>query len=179
MRIAITGTHGTGKTTLARALSKELKLPLIAEIAREAAKNTCVDHASKLLSNIYIARKFQWEVLRQQVNAEDSFCGKFVSDRCTLDCFAYWKAYGIKSGHGYKQKCFQRYYDLLVYVPIEFRCPDDGFRDTDEILRSIVDEYIVKYLPQMCHPHITVTGNIEERIAKILDFVKRMLGGKL
>ncbi|HHW42532.1 MAG TPA: AAA family ATPase [Desulfotomaculum sp.] len=39
MRIAITGTHGTGKTTLATELARKLGLPLITEQARRVAVN--------------------------------------------------------------------------------------------------------------------------------------------
>ncbi len=79
-RIAIIGTHSTGKTTLAKALSKELNIPFIEECAR----NHDVKHASV---EEYI--KIQKDILTEQISAENKHLD-FISDRSTIDNLAYW-----------------------------------------------------------------------------------------
>ncbi|MEW6771820.1 MAG: ATP-binding protein [Bacillota bacterium] len=133
MRIAITGAHGTGKTTLARALSKELGLPLISEQARLVAKEMEINSCEDLLRNPELAREFQERVLEEQIRAQLAHPQGFVSDRCTLDCIAYWNLYlgdGSDAGRYFfkaRLHAFRRL-DLIVYVPPLVLSGGDGFR---------------------------------------------------
>jgi len=170
MRIAITGTHGTGKTTLAQVVAERLNLPLITEAARHVARVMGITHAGIFIQDKALARRFQQAVLREQIRAENNYPGGFVSDRSTLDCCAYWMAYGLEAYPGYEEICFSNPYDLLVYVPPEIPCRADGFRDTDEALRQLVDEHIKKSLALMPCPTIRVTGSPEERAAAVLEW---------
>lgn len=92
-RIAITGAHGDGKTTLAKALSETLGLPLITERAREEARNMGIGHCRELVQDRALAWKFQEEVLEAQIRAQAEKPDGFVSDRSTLDCIAYFRLY--------------------------------------------------------------------------------------
>jgi nicotinamide riboside kinase len=133
LRIAITGAHGTGKTTLARALSEKLGLPLIAEQARLVAAEMGVKNCEDLLRNPRLAREFQERVLEEQIRAQLAHPGGFVSDRCTLDCIAYWNLYlgdGSDAGRYFfraRLHAFRRL-DLVVYVPLLVLSGGDGFR---------------------------------------------------
>lgn len=80
MRIAIIGTHGTGKTTLAKMLSSIFKIPILKELARNHdIRNADPDE--------YV--KIQKDILIEQIASERKY-QNFISDRSTIDNLAYW-----------------------------------------------------------------------------------------
>ena len=85
IRVYIVGAHATGKTTLARWVRDHYGIPMIAEVARgvlaemEAKLDT-------LRTDIALVNRYQYEVFRRQIDAENAVAGPFVSDRafCNL-----------------------------------------------------------------------------------------------
>ena len=86
MRIYFSGAHSTGKTTLARYISKEYNLPLLNEVARTvlAEKEYSFD---TLRTDIDAVNNYQVEVFNRQIQEEQKFTA-FVSDR-SFDNLAY------------------------------------------------------------------------------------------
>jgi nicotinamide riboside kinase len=181
LRIAITGTHGVGKTTLAQALSEKLGLPLISEQARLVAEEMGIKTCEELLRNPKLAREFQERVLEEQIKAQLAHPQGFVSDRCTLDCIAYWNLYlgdGFDAGrYFYKARLHAfRGLDAVVYVPPDVLSNSDGFRlsgnhaEVDAcirrevgLLRECSGERVL-YLLEGVGPG--------ERLAAVLEFVR-------
>ncbi|RJX17219.1 MAG: hypothetical protein C4575_13685 [Desulforudis sp.] len=140
LRIAITGTHGNGKTTLARALSAKTGLPLIAEQARIVATEMGLTDCSRLLRDPELARTFQERVLEGQIAAQVKHPEGFIADRSTLDAIAYWKLYLNGSQENIHRETNRYIFkarlhawkglDLLVYVPPLNPPGGDGFRLT-------------------------------------------------
>lgn len=178
MRIAITGAHGTGKTTLARALSKELGLPLISEQARLVAAEMAVRTCEELFQDPNLAREFQERVLEEQINAQLAHPEGFVSDRCTLDCIAYWNLYLGGEGAGryfFKARLHAyRRLNLIVYVPPVVLPGGDGFRlgghhaEVDACIRRELS-----LLRQRSGKVLSLEGIAPgERLAAVLEFVR-------
>jgi len=87
LRLYIVGAHSTGKTSLARWISKTFGLPIVTEVARAvlAEKEIPLD---VLRTDIEKTAEFQAEVFRRQKGAEDAAGSRFVSDRA-FDNLAY------------------------------------------------------------------------------------------
>jgi nicotinamide riboside kinase len=136
MKIAIDGTHSTGKTTICNDF-KELHQDyfLIPEVATVYGIEKIPFENRKDI--------IQYEMLQTQMDIE-SYHNNFISDRSVLH-------YGI---YGYDEELLNRCidimehrYDLVFYVPIIFPVVDNGFRNTDEKFRLLIDNAFKEYMP--------------------------------
>lgn len=87
MRIYFVGGHGTGKTTLARYVSYQYKIPMITEVARMvlSEKET---HLDTLRYDLEQVDDYQRQIFHRQLEEEKRY-PSFVSDRSFLDCLSY------------------------------------------------------------------------------------------
>ncbi|NHM28027.1 ATP-binding protein [Desulfofundulus sp. TPOSR] len=180
-RIAITGAHGAGKTTLAKALSETLGLPLITERARVVAGYMGIGHCRELIRDRALAWRFQEEVLEAQIRAQSEYPGGFVSDRSTLDCIAYFRLYqgdrvnGPEKSRYYYRARFHawRKLDLLVYVPPVVEVEADGFRLENHA--ELVDFFIREEVDIAEKHGLAVVrvgyGSVNERVAEVLAYL--------
>jgi len=142
MKIALVGTHGVSKTTLAYELAGILKrrgktVELLTEIARECPFP---------LNELATRDAYQWIIARQiQLEIEKKHRADIlVCDRAVLDNFAYYvRRYGRDSleAEALSAYCYtwMNTYDLLVRLPITEGLSADGFRSTDSTFQLEID----------------------------------------
>ncbi|HSB08538.1 MAG TPA: AAA family ATPase [Blastocatellia bacterium] len=141
-KVALVGTHGVNKTTIAYELAGVLKrkgrtVELLTEIARECPFP---------LNEQATREAYQWIIARQvQLEIEKSArADVLVCDRSVLDNFAYYvRRYGNKGEEaealGGYCRSWMRTYDLLVRLPITEAPAPDGFRSTDREFQREID----------------------------------------
>ena len=141
-KVALVGTHGVNKTTVAYELAGALKrrgktVELLTEIARECPFP---------LNEQATREAYQWIIARQvQLEIEKSpRADVLVCDRSVLDNYAYYvRRYGSKGEDaealGRYCRSWMRTYDLLVRLPIDQPLAPDGFRSTDEEFQREID----------------------------------------
>ncbi len=141
-KVALVGTHGVNKTTIAYELAGVLKrkgksVELLTEIARECPL-PLNEQATREAYQWIIARQVQLEI-EKTPRADVLIC-----DRSVLDNFAYYvRRYGRR---GEEAKALESYcrswmtsYDLLVRLPITHPLTSDGFRSTDARFQLEID----------------------------------------
>lgn len=141
-KVALVGTHGVNKTTIAYELAGALKrkgraVELLTEIARECPFP---------LNEQATREAYQWIIARQvQLELEKSpRADVLVCDRSVLDNFAY---YVRRYGNGGEEAealgayclSWMRTYNLLVRLPITQAPAPDGFRSTDAEFQREID----------------------------------------
>ena len=141
LRIYVCGAHSTGKTTLARHISRELGLPLINEVARQVIAEFEISFET-LRVDLNRAGDYQREVFRRQIEVEQRYPEGFVSDR-SFDNLAY-AARHSNVIHELIDDAALRYFErvresLVFFVRPHRECMEyDGMReqvDWDEINR--------------------------------------------
>src|SRR5574337_290016 len=86
MKIYFVGSHSTGKTTCARYVSEQYKLPMITEVARAVLSEKEL-HLDSLRYDMNLVDDYQTQIFERQLTEEQKY-KSFVSDR-SFDCLAY------------------------------------------------------------------------------------------
>ncbi len=173
MKIAITGAHSTGKSTLVDALSQDTALKKryifrgnITRSIRESGIS--INEAGSESSQLLVLAKHLEHYVPENI----------ILDRCALDGLVY-TAYLFERGMVSRdilriaEAIFENLkYDLIFYLTPEFEIVDDKVRSTDLTFRDRVaelfDEYIDSYKLNVIH----LTGSIEERVTQFKSALK-------
>ena len=136
MRVYFSGSHGSGKTTLARYVSQQYNLPMLPEVARAvlAEKELQLD---ALRVNLDIVDDYQTEVFHRQIKEEQKF-EAFVSDRSILDCLGYSAQHSRVFHSLMKDSALEPYIEKLrakdTYIffvrPSKVTMKEDGVRES-------------------------------------------------
>lgn len=186
MKIAFTGTHITGKTTLLKDCEKYIQQEFegkysfgyISGIARSIIQRGFPLNKD---GNIYSYVNY----INDQLEAEKAINSYdiFISDRTLLSPLAYATAnqglprpfipdYFIKMMENVWLMEKERY-DLYVYFPIEFSMGSpDNIHPSDEEYRQLIDSTIVELLDKFEIKYITMTGTRSERLKMLIDILK-------
>lgn len=173
MKIAVVGTHSTGKTTLIRSYverNKNTKFHAIPEVAsrvieagfpmgKDGNADSYIRYLNEQLKAELAAEKFDWDIL--------------FADRTILDGAAYPKV-NKNLPRPYLSNDlvdlffnilrFQKsYYDLYVYLPLEFPMTRHVNRPDDEAYRRAIDFEVHRTLEDEGVNYLTLTGNIDQR----------------
>ncbi len=141
-KVALVGTHGVNKTTIAYELAGAIKrkgrtVELLTEIARECPFP---------LNDAGTPEAYQWIITRQiQLEIEKSVRADIlICDRAVLDNYAYYvRRHGtcdsLSKALGEYCREWTGTYDLLVRLPVTRALTADGFRSTDVEFQHEID----------------------------------------
>ncbi|HEU4408579.1 MAG TPA: AAA family ATPase [Polyangiaceae bacterium] len=199
LRLAVSGTYSTGKTTTTEALSLWVGVPRThAQTMREILPET---FPGKALEDCSPPELFQLGLLRftERAVRESSMPGSFISDGSSLHEWIYGKArmvVGINPNDGplrravrsavifpYKKiindineafgavvkRHAKKTYDEFVHLPVEFPLVKDGHRPVSEEFRALSDRLLLQTLDELRIKYHVVSGTIEQRLQKIAD----------
>jgi len=198
LRLAISGTYSTGKSTTTEALSIATGLPRThAKTSRELLIDLVPGKTVMELSAMELV-KLGLRRFEERVHNE-SGPGPFISDGGVFHEWVYfearmrvginpgspWWVSAIKTVAGVPVKHFyQRYtdtlgaitrarakriYDAYVHLPVEFDMHPDGHRPVSEKFRRLSDDLLIEALEDIGLPYHIVGGPIPERLEKIID----------
>ncbi|HHV36126.1 MAG TPA: ATP-binding protein [Syntrophomonadaceae bacterium] len=182
MRIAISGAHGVGKTTLAKSLAAKLNLPLVEEVARSVAAENGFKTTTDIQNAVPSARAlYQHSVFFRQVMKEDYYHRGYVSDRSVFDCVAYCILYDLH--HDFisflRAEAIKHSsdYDFIVYCPIPSNgIADDGFRLTDQESQKMINDSIQTLLKFAKCPVLRLGENRERWEEEVLEYIRGRKG---
>lgn len=199
LRIAISGTYSTGKTTTSYALSFLTGIP-----------RTHAQTMREILPAILPGKRLEectppdlcelgMRRLTERVIHESSLSGGFISDGSALHEWVYGLGrmkVGLNPNDGivkrlYGKIKYMRYdipmaefllqygelvkqhtaksYDIFIHLPIEFGISKDGHRPVNEKFRELSNNFLLETIEELDIPYITVGGSIRERLDLIVN----------
>lgn len=198
MRIAISGTYSSGKTTTSIALSYLTGIPRThAKTMREILP---VALPGKRLEDCTMPELFQLAIRRytERILHENKLKDTYISDGSALHEWVYGNGrltYGINPSdpssaqaldpltrkvYGdfmYNLGCIVKQhakesYDVFIHLPVEFPLVKDGHRPVSEEFRKMSDRLLLDTLDELKIQYYIVSGSIEERLKKIVEILK-------
>ncbi|MBF6212648.1 AAA family ATPase [Nocardia puris] len=198
LKLAISGTFSSGKSTTTEALSIATGLPRThAKTSRQLLVDLVPGKTVMELNAMELV-KLGLRRFEERVHNE-SGPGPFISDggvfhewvyfearmRVGINPGATWWFQWIKKAVGFPVKRFyQRYtdtlgditrarakriYDAYVHLPVEFDMEPDGHRPVSEPFRRLSDDLLIAALEDLEIPYRVVGGTIAERVTTIIE----------
>jgi nicotinamide riboside kinase len=182
MKLALTGSSSTGKTTLALELARCPNFS-ISEFVSADSRSLLEElgyHSMDQMTRDEL-REFQYLYLERKL-AIEADRDSFITERSTVDVAAYWSvrdAYDLPAvtRNSYIDRCrlHALSYDLHVYLPfgvIPFVF--DGYRSEDLSFHRAIDQQIKMYLHDWGIQYITVVPtDLESRLKVIITSLCR------
>lgn len=186
-KIVITGTHGTGKSTLVAAVAAHyraqgLKVEIAQEFGRRYVEYTgdarrlqpgASNPARQIIS---LFHDVQEEYRAMAAGPDIVICDRGVVDSLT---------YSLAVGETYDQvdMAFTRdlinshvkTYDLVIRLPVEFPMPYDGVRPADIAFQQFIDTEMDKEWRDAGARPVTVTGTVAQRVAQAAGMIAPLL----
>jgi hypothetical protein len=198
LKLAISGTYSTGKSTTTEALSIATGIPRThAKTSRELLVDLVPGKTVMELNAMELV-KLGLRRFEERVHNEAGE-GPFISDGGVFHEWVYFEArmrVGINPGATWwfqtvkkvaglpVKRFYQRYTDTLgditrdrakriynayVHLPVEFDMHPDGHRPVSEPFRRLSDDLLIDALKRMEIPYRVIGGPIPERVERIID----------
>jgi len=202
LKLAVSGTYSTGKTTTTEALSIATGVPRThARTAREILRDIL---PGKALEDLNASELIQMGLrrLEERIHHEAEIHGPFISDGSVIHEWVYGEVrmrQGINPNAtvfhklltemvGWRVKKFyqqymnayganvkdraRRTYDAYIHLPVEFEMHQDGHRPVSEKFRNGSDQLLLESINEIGIPCHVIGGTIEDRLEKIIDVME-------
>jgi len=199
LRIAVSGTYSTGKTTTTEALSLVTGIPRTHALTAREILIDLIPGKQMMELNAMELQAVGLRRFEERVHNEASQPGSFFSDGSVVHEWIYAEARmrsGINPGAGLLHRAvkavvgapakpfYQQYanaygtvvkarakrmYDAYIHLPVEFPMKKDGHRPVSEKFRDLSDRLLLETLDELEIPYHIIGGTIEERLAKTVS----------
>lgn len=178
MKISISGSQCTGKTTLIQELKKQdvFKDYFFAEEVVRSLKRKAEEKGESFAFNKEYNKASQDAIFQEHINNLNQ--PNLIADRSLLDSFVY-TTYGFYKGDvpsqdfiNYEQ-IFLKYignYDVFVFLPISFGLIEDGVRSDDKKFREEIQDIFYRTLASYSIFYVSL-DSIDNRTNEFLKVI--------
>ncbi|MCC8146275.1 MAG: ATP-binding protein [Bacteroidales bacterium] len=202
MKIVISGTYSTGKTTTALALSLLTGIPVTHARTMREILPTAFPGKRLEKCDFHELMELGMRRFTERIITEKEIGNSFISDGCPLQEWIYgttrmttglnpaekpWKIKLHKAiynrgwnvfsetinGFGCIAKEYtKKHYDKIIHLPVEFPFNPDGHRPTSELFRQKSEILLKKTYTELGLEVFEVKGSLEERLNKIITHLE-------
>jgi predicted ATPase len=177
MRVAITGAHGVGKSTLAAAISERLGVPELPTPGRSLARLGLPVNEEASVTSQVVAWLMQFRFEREHRD--------WVSSRSLIDVWAYTSLAGERAASDPVEAvllselerstrlAIEGAYEVLIYVPPVIPLVGDDVREADAAFQRSVDERITDLIKRWHLAHETVDVNDSDAVLDMFATLER------
>lgn len=184
MRIAFTGPGGTGKTTTAKRVAKEIGLSFRPSVVRAVFEEWGWTEARQRSATPEECWRLQKAIFDAKLAEERTFI-EGIADRSVLDhfiyttyrCTDYIERSTLESLEELTLESLEKL-DLLIYTPLYgWDPPDDGLRENSRAYRYILDLAWKGFLNKYQIQHLILPDtSLEKRVADVANIIKSLSG---
>lgn len=177
LRIGLTGASCTGKTTLAKEISKQFNLEIIMEIARELFSEFNIS-SPRELETLSDEIRYQNRILDVKSGLERR-SDSFVADRTYVDAAAYWLYHlstrtSDEQSYSYLEKCkeLMNNYHIVIFLAYDRlgRClVDDGVRSNKLSYNYSLHLLMKGMLEDWDVPYFQLTGDNNHQVFEYIE----------
>ncbi|OBQ55783.1 NadR-like protein [Halodesulfovibrio spirochaetisodalis] len=171
IRIVVTGSECTGKSTLAALLAEHYSVPYAQEFLREYF---IANNGVLTLADAVPVAKGQ---LQAELDVEAQQPLFLLCDTNMLSSVVYNKYYYKENPEWIEAAFSERSYDLYLLCGIDVPWTDDGQRDRPQE-REYMQSLFRKELDDRCLPYIEVQGAQAVRLSKAVAAIDSLLAGR-
>lgn len=164
MKIAIIGTHGTGKSTLSYLMAAyHKKMGKNVKVVQEVARSCPfpINHGMTKEAALWI----YLEHSRKELEAEHKH-DVVICDRSVYDSFAYAKYFGLMDDElsSFEESAYKHLhtYDKIIFVKSDLPLQTDGVRPNDKEFQKGVDDIITERIRNLNKIEIKSSEIFEE-----------------
>jgi predicted ATPase len=184
IKIAITGAHGTGKTTLISRLPHDISFVGRVAVCREAPRLVIArvgdSEFFRVNNNTPIRQSLIFLEHIMEERRQGKACDLLVTDRTLIDHLSYSAVLFPEHEKSLefkicKELAFESLleYDIVFKIPIEFAAVDDGVREGLASFQSAIDTTIDRFYSEARIPTLVVRGSIEDRVSIIQQAIRQ------
>jgi nicotinamide riboside kinase len=172
-KIALIGTHGTGKTTLAHELTAESKkIGINTEFLGEVVRNCPLP-----INEEQTIEASEWIIYSQYIKELEHTgrCDLLVCDRSIVDGYVYfYNKFGRLPNLERFVKDKARTYKYLIRIPVNQRfLINDGVRSIDPVFQKDIDKAFDFILEELDIPHVNYKSN-----EQVMGLIRGLLSHK-
>ena len=190
LKIALTGAHGTGKTTLAANLSQRLQSQMSVivtpEVPRLFIQETGDASFFKRGQNtverqfLILMRQLEVEHLLSEVGPDLVICDRTIVDHWAYTRQLFPSRTSAPEGDLWQDFVFRwaRTYDAIIRLPPEFPPVDDGVRESDLDFQSAIDRRIQELYRTIGIKLRTARGSLKERTDFCIALIMKIMSNR-
>ena len=183
MNIALTGSHGVGKTTLGKNLYQYYSSRKNVFLSEGIPRNI-IERGYPLGQSATIASYTEYMIDQLAALDQADQYDIYISDRTLLDPYAYALANLQVNASLIPEKEIEllyqvwnlerKKYDLYLYLPIQFSMESDGVRPIGEEYRKLVAQTMLDLLKKYNLNYITLYGSPQEMLYQAVNHIKKL-----
>ncbi len=176
IRIAVTGTHCVGKTTLLRSTQTLLQAQGIqCALLQEPIEKLGAELRDLDLRGAYMRLIEEHFHRLGQDNVDCCLYDRSLLDMLVYFCCSRDEDTILENMMVELLQWHKQFIDLYVYLPIEIPLIVDQRRPADESLRIRIDDEIKQVLNQGAFPQLVVKGSVEQRSNQLFNHLQTLL----